>query len=48
VTFFIDANACCMRNEIEVIVSSDRALGGGQGIERVDPLDEPAVRSLLA
>jgi len=40
--------ACCVRNEIEVIVSSDRGLDGAHGIDRVDPLDAQAVSSLLA
>lgn len=40
--------ACCLVNEIEVIVSSDQGLDGPHGVERVDPLDDRAVMRLLA
>lgn len=40
--------ACCLLNDIEAIVSSDRALDGPHGVRRVDPMDQEAVQALLA
>lgn len=40
--------ACCLVNQIDVIVSSDRGLDGPHGIRRVDPMDGRAVAELLS
>ena len=40
--------ACCVVNQMQVIVSSDQGLDGGHGIQRIDPLDKQAVATLLA
>ncbi len=37
----------CLSNEIEVVLSADRAFDEARGIERVDPLDPAAVDVLL-
>lgn len=39
--------ATCRLNEIEVIVSADRAFDSVTGLRRVDPLDEEAVSALV-
>lgn len=38
----------CLSNEIQVVLTADRAYDEAKGIERVDPLDPEAVERLLA
>jgi predicted nucleic acid-binding protein len=40
--------ATCTLNDIETIVTADTDFGAVRGIRRVDPLDERALRRLLA